>query len=125
MLISAGRNGFNETRGQNRAGNVTSRAPKYTVTACNKRAATEKDLSFDLLNMYTTRNVEKRLLNVHSSMTASNKTRVVFSYDNGVKANSHRHARQDKTVLSASRPLRRCELDSRQLKTVADGKFEV
>jgi len=35
----------------------------------------------------------------------------------------HRH---DKTVLSASRPLRRCELDnSRQLKTVADRKYEV
>jgi len=30
--------------------------------------------------------------------------------------NSHRHARHDKTVLSVSRPLRRCELDSRQLK---------
>jgi len=29
------------------------------------------------------------------------------------------------TVLSVSRPLRRCELDSRQLKTVADRKFEV
>jgi len=42
-----------------------------------------------------------------------------------VKANSHRHARNDKkTVLSVSRPLRRCELDSRQLKTVADRKFE-
>jgi len=36
------------------------------------------------------------------------------------KTNSHRHARHDKTVLSVSRPLRRCELDSRQLKTVAD-----
>ena len=42
-----------------------------------------------------------------------------------VEANSHRHARHDKTVLSVSRPLRRCELDSRQLKTVADRKFEV
>jgi len=30
-----------------------------------------------------------------------------------------------KTVLSVSRPLRWCELDSRQLKTVADRKFEV
>jgi len=39
-----------------------------------------------------------------------------------VKANSHRHARHDKSV---SRPLRRCELDSRQLKTVADRKSEV
>jgi len=39
-------------------------------------------------------------------------------------ANSHRHARHDKTVLSVSRPLRRCELGSRQLKTVADRKFE-
>jgi len=35
------------------------------------------------------------------------------------------HARHDKTVLSVSRPLRRCELDSRQLKTVADRKFVV
>ena len=42
-----------------------------------------------------------------------------------VKANSHRHARHDKAVLSVSRPLRRCELDSRQLKTVADRKFEI
>jgi len=33
-------------------------------------------------------------------------------------ANSHRHARHDETVLSASRSLRRCEMDSRQLKTV-------
>jgi len=33
--------------------------------------------------------------------------------------------RHDKTVLSVSRPLRRCELDSRQLKTVADRKSEV
>jgi len=40
-----------------------------------------------------------------------------------LKANSHRHARHDKTVLSVSRTLRRCELDSRQLKTVADRKF--
>ena len=39
---------------------------------------------------------------------------------------SHRHhARHDQTVLSVSRPLRRCELDSRQLRTVADRKFEV
>jgi len=30
-----------------------------------------------------------------------------------LKASSHRHARHDKTVLSVSRPLRRCELDSR------------
>jgi len=42
-----------------------------------------------------------------------------------VKANSHRHARHDKAVLSVSRPLRRRELDSRQLETVADRKFEV
>jgi len=42
-----------------------------------------------------------------------------------VKANLHRDARHDKTVSSVSRPLRRCELDSRQLKTVADKKFEV
>jgi len=42
-----------------------------------------------------------------------------------LKANSHRHARHDKTVLSVSCPLRRRELDFRQLKTVADGKFEV
>jgi len=42
-----------------------------------------------------------------------------------LKANSHRHARHDKTVLSLSRPLPRCELDFRQLKTVADRKFEV
>jgi len=41
------------------------------------------------------------------------------------KTVSHRHARQDKTALSVSRPLRRCELDSRQLKIVADWKFEV
>jgi len=37
-----------------------------------------------------------------------------------IKANSHRHARRDKTVLSVSRPLWRCELDSRQHKTVDD-----
>jgi len=37
-----------------------------------------------------------------------------------LKANSH-----DKTVLSVERPLGRCELDSRQLKTVADRKSEV
>ena len=42
-----------------------------------------------------------------------------------VKASSHFHARHDKTVLSVSRPLRRCELDSRQLKTDADRKSEV
>jgi len=42
-----------------------------------------------------------------------------------LKANSHRHARHDKTVLSVSRPLRRCELDSRQLRTVAEGKSGV
>ena len=41
------------------------------------------------------------------------------------KVNSHRHAGHDKTVLSVSRPLRRYELDFRQLKTVADRKFEV
>ena len=39
------------------------------------------------------------------------------------KANSHRHARHDKTVLAVSRPLRRCESDSLQLNTVADKKF--
>ena len=39
-----------------------------------------------------------------------------------VKSNSHCHARHDKTVLSVSRTLRRCELDSRQLQTVADRK---
>ena len=37
-----------------------------------------------------------------------------------LKVNSYRHARHDKPVLSVSRPLRRCELDSRQLNTVAD-----
>jgi len=42
-----------------------------------------------------------------------------------VIANSHRHARHDKTVLSMTRPIRRCELDSRQLKAVADRKCEV
>jgi len=46
-------------------------------------------------------------------------------YAHRLKANSHRHARHDKTVLSVSRTLRWCELDSRQLKTVADRKFEV
>jgi len=40
-------------------------------------------------------------------------------------ANSYRHARHDKTVLSVSRPLRRHELDCRQLVTVADRKSEV
>ena len=39
--------------------------------------------------------------------------------------NSHRQARPDKTALSVSRPLRRCELYSRQLKTVAARKSEV
>jgi len=34
-------------------------------------------------------------------------------------------ATPDKTVLSVSRLPQRCELDSRQLKTVADRKFEV
>jgi len=38
----------------------------------------------------------------------------------GVKLNSHRHARYDETVSSVSSPLWRCELDSRQLETVAD-----
>ena len=42
-----------------------------------------------------------------------------------VIANSHRHARHDKTVLSMTRPIRWCELDSRQLKAVADRKCEV
>jgi len=37
-----------------------------------------------------------------------------------IKANSHRHARHDKTVLSVSRPLQRCELHFRQHKTVDD-----
>ena len=37
-----------------------------------------------------------------------------------VTANSHRQVRHDKTIESVSRPLRRCELDFRQLKTVAD-----
>ena len=37
-----------------------------------------------------------------------------------IKASSHRHARRDKTVLSVSRPLRRCELHFRQHKTVDD-----
>ena len=37
-----------------------------------------------------------------------------------LKATSHRHATHDKTVLSVSRPIRRRELDSGQLKTVAD-----
>jgi len=41
------------------------------------------------------------------------------------EANSHCHAIHDKTLLSVSRPLRRCELDSRQLKTVVVRKFEV
>ena len=41
-----------------------------------------------------------------------------------VKANLHRRARHDKTVLSALRPLQWCQLDSRQLKTVAERKFE-
>ena len=55
------------------------------------------------------KNEGKRLLGVHSLL----------------KANLHRHARRDKTVLPVSRPLLRCELDPRQLKTVADRKFEV
>jgi len=42
-----------------------------------------------------------------------------------IKARSHHHARHDKTVLSVSRPLRRCDMDSRQLKTVAGRKCEV
>jgi len=41
------------------------------------------------------------------------------------KANSHCHARHNKTVLSVLRPLRWCELDSRQLRTVTDRKLEV
>jgi len=36
-----------------------------------------------------------------------------------LNANSHGHARHDKAVSPVSRPLRRCELYSRQLKTVA------
>jgi len=40
-----------------------------------------------------------------------------------VTPNSHRPTRHDKTVVSASR--RVCELDSRWLKTVADGNFRV
>ena len=39
--------------------------------------------------------------------------------------NSHRQARPDKTVPSVSCLPRRCELDSRRLKTVADRKYEV
>ena len=42
-----------------------------------------------------------------------------------VKVNRHRRARHDKTVLSVSRPLRRRELNSRQLETVADRECEV
>jgi len=42
-----------------------------------------------------------------------------------LKANSHRHARHGKAVLSVWRPLRWCELVFRQLKTVADRKFEI
>ena len=37
-----------------------------------------------------------------------------------IKANSHRHARHDKSVVFVSRPLRQRELNSRQLRTVAD-----
>jgi len=51
--------------------------------------------------------------------------RYVKAYYYDIKANSHRHATHDKTVFSVSRPLRRCELDSRHLKTVADRKYEV
>ena len=40
-------------------------------------------------------------------------------------SHSHRHARHDKTISSVPRPLRRCELDSWQLRTVADRKFEI
>jgi len=58
---------------------------------------------------------------------AANRTsaHVVVHCELALEANSRRHARHDKTVLSVSRPLRRCELDSRQLKTVADRKFVV
>jgi len=42
-----------------------------------------------------------------------------------VMPNSHRHATHDKTILSLLCPLRRCELDYRQLKTVADRKLKV
>jgi len=38
---------------------------------------------------------------------------------------SHHHARPDRTVLSVSCLSRRCEFDSRRLKTVADRKCEV
>ena len=55
--------------------------------------------------------------------TASKHWRLYLAYI--LKVNLHRHARHDKTVLSVSRPLRRCQLDSRQLKSVADRKFEV
>ena len=48
-----------------------------------------------------------------------------FWYEVRRRANSHRLARHDKTVLSVSCPLRRRELDSRQLKTVAGRKYEV
>jgi len=50
---------------------------------------------------------------------------MIASHVRCVKANSHRHARHDKTVLSVSRPQWRYELHSGQLKTVADRKFEV
>ena len=42
-----------------------------------------------------------------------------------VKANSHCHARHDKNCLVCVASDRRCELDSGQLKTVADRKYEV
>jgi len=46
---------------------------------------------------------------------------VLLTYS--LRANSHRHFRHDKTVLSVSYPPRPCELDSRRLKTVADKKI--
>jgi len=52
--------------------------------------------------------IRREIFNVHCWKTDA------FSQ---LEANSHRHARHDKTVLSVSRPLRRCELDSRQVKT--------
>jgi len=62
---------------------------------------------------------------LHSGAIATLPTRTQNSLSTArIKASSHRHARHDTTVLSVSRPLRRCERDSRQLKTVADKKFE-
>ena len=62
-------------------------------------------------------------LPANCSVAATNSTRL--GNFTSLKADSHRHARHVKTVLCVSRPLRRWELDSRQLKTVADRKSEV